>query len=298
LPPVSYPQSDPTLPPATAPVQNTSPPPATSQASDFTLPPPPPTAQGASLPPPNTAPAADTAPPVTYPGLKLGPNDVLLTVRSDNSAVAITGIFENNRAYTTSGLGSSTAQVVLKADEEGTPCNTEEFEVLLANGILWHPTTNFCNTGHILTVPSARPVTPDPPPAAIADFAWQLVSRGNEKQLVYGIPQTDSIAFVASCPRGYNRVVAKFFADAGPKPVAELFGPEELLRYDLSFEPPASEEQGAANMIELFANDAFWNLMRRGLRLPYRIGNGPYAMLDTSSGKTRIEQLLAWCKAR
>ena len=223
---------------------------------------------------------------------------MLLTVRSDNPAVAITGVFWAGTSLGTRGLGSPVVPVVIEMDEDGMPCETDEYEVRLSNGIFWHPTTNVCDTNFILTVPSARVATPSPPPPAIAGFTWQLISRGNEKQLVYGIPQTDSVAFVASCPRGYNRVVAKFFADAGPKPVAELFGPEELLRYDLQFEPPASEEVGASNTIELFARDEFWNLMRRGLRLPYRIGNGPFAMLDTSSGKTRIEQLLAWCKAR
>jgi len=286
LPPIQQPAPTTTLPPIQQPATTSALPPITAPAPN------------PSLPPIATPPAP---PPVTAPGLARRKGDVQLTIRSDNPGVAITGVYEAGKAYTSIGLGTSTVQLVLSADaDEGdaTPCNTEEFEVRLSNGLFWHPIANFCDTGHVLAVPTARPPMPSPLPRAVAGFAWQLVSRGNERQLVYGISQSDATAFVASCPRGYGRVVAKFFADAGPKPAVELFGPEELLRYDLNLSPPASEEEGAANSVELFANDAFWNLMRRGLKLPYRIGNGPYAMLDTSTGKARIEQLLAWCAAR
>lgn len=224
----------------------------------------------------------------------------VLTVRSDNPAVFVTGVFRDGVALPAGGLGSAQAKVKIAMDEDGVPCDSEGFEVRTSNAVIFHPLVNFCEAKWALTVPTRKASVPSPPPAADEELVWTTGSRDDEgggkvATLVYGIPESDGFLFVASCQPGIQR--AKFSINLPNEKVRriDLAAPDRLLRYDLKVTPAMSEEAGPMGEIELPTGDALWTLLRRGSRLPYRLDEGAFGMVDATLGAEAIGKFLDTC---
>lgn len=270
-----------------APAQTAAPVSQPAAAQDFSLP-----------PPPSDPPVTPTVVAPVEPPFRLGRGDKIVRFRADSPNAAITGISDLGRPLPTRGLGSALVEVLLKADPDegyGTPCDTEGYVVTLSNGLIWSPKANFCNSGDVVSVPSARTALPRSLPAPLQDFVWQFNKAGLEATLHYGIPETDATAFMASCNKGSTRIDTKFVGEAGAQPRIDVYGPSTLLRYDLTPNQPASDEEPKLNASDLSVDDPLWALLRQGLNLPIRLGNDPLVVFDTSADRARIGQFVTWC---
>jgi len=224
----------------------------------------------------------------------------VLTVRSDDPAVFITGVFRDGVALPADGLGAAEAKVKITADEDGVPCDSEGFEVRASNAVVFRPLVNLCEAKWSLTVPTRKAPVPSPAPAADEDLVWTTSSVDQEgggkiQSLVYGVPETDAIALTAACQPGIQR--AKFSVNLPTDKARRLdiAAPDRVLRYDLKVVPAPSEEQGPTGEVELPTTDGLWALLRRGARLPYRIDDGPFRMADATLGAEAITRFIEVC---
>ena len=238
---------------------------------------------------------------IEEPKLTLGQGDRLLTIRSDQDQVAISGVFLDGLPMKTEGLGTPTVRALLVAEPEegfGTPCESDGFEVRLANGVSFRPLTNFCNSKYVMTVPAAKAALPDPLPVADAELSWNLDGRGADKMLYFGIPETDATMFLATCRKASGRIQAKFFGATGNRPQVDLYAPDRVLRYDLRQTSSGSSEEDPIVEVELGLTDQLWSQLRGGAKLAMRMDHGEFRMLDASRGAKQIAEFLGHCDSR
>lgn len=238
-----------------------------------------------------------------------------LTVTSSDPKAVITGLFRDGAPAQTEGLGTAKVVASFVMDEDGIPCDSEGYEVRLANGVIYRPAINLCEAKWTLSVPAARPAMPSPLPEPLADLVWRKYpeetgkppapdspeegqDETNDAYLAFAIPETDAFAMYGKCQKGIGRAVASFPSGEGDKPTLEILLADRTLVY--GFKPidanSVSEEGGPLYELDLPVSDQLWRSLRAGTRLPYRIGNSQFMMLDASKGVDAINQFLTACE--
>lgn len=259
----------------------------------------------------------NTTPPPVDPPTPGGSAGTIqkLTVTSDDPKIAITGLLRDGVPATTEGLGTAKVIASFVMDEDGIACDSEGYEVRLANGMIYRPAINLCEAKWTLTVASARAAMPSPLPEPPKDLVWSKYpeetgkppepdsaeagqDEPTEAYLAYAIPETDAFAMYGMCQKSIGRAVARFPSGDGGDPKLEIALADRTLVY--GFKPitadSVSEEGGPLYELDLAVDDQLWRLLRDGTRLPYRIGNSPFMLLDASKGVDAIGKFLTACE--
>jgi hypothetical protein len=282
---------------------------------------PPPPDDPAALPPATSAEAPDLPAIPSVPAVPEVPDDTpptttaapttpgvftqVVTVAADDPTVTITGLSLDGAPVVISGRGEGTVQFEIAGSEQGIVCQ-RELGLTLSDGRQVTQAVNLClNDWQVkVAVAGAAPgaTLPAPPTAPAAEgMTWTFAAGEIAGTLVYGVPQTDATAFVATCNRGSDRITVTLYDASAPglQPGAAVpvtFTAGGFTKAYQGKMTAVSEESGVANPeVVISAGDPLWSALIREANLGVVAGPAYSATLSLKGSAAPTRQLLATC---
>jgi hypothetical protein len=284
-------------------------PPATAaEAPDLpAIPPPPAVPESADA---DAPPAATTTP---------GAFTQVVTVAADDPSVTITGLSLDGAPVRITGRVEGNVQFEIAGSEQGIVCQ-RDLGLTLSDGRQVTQAVNLCLNDWQVEVavagaaPGATLTAPPPPPpgapgtgvtalpAPTAEgMAWTFAAGEIAGTLVYGIPETDATAFVATCNRGSDRITVTLYDATAPGlqpgaavPVTFIAG--GFTKAYQGTMTAVSEESGVSNPeVVISAGDPLWSALIHESNLGIAAGPAYSATLSLKGSAAPARQLLATC---
>lgn len=286
-------------PAAEAPDPAVLPPSTTAEAPD--LPPVPPPPAIPEVPDAGAPPAAGEAMPGAF--------TQVVTVAADDPSVTITGLSLDGAPVTITGRGQGTVEFEIAGSEQGIVCQ-RDLGLTLSDGRQVTQAVNLCLNDWKVTVavagsapqPPAAPGVAQPTPAApTAAMAWTFTAGEIAGTLVFGVPETDATAFVATCNRGSDRITVTLYDATAPglQPGAAVPVTFVAGGFTKAYQGTMSavDPQTAASHPELViaAGDPLWSALIREANLGITAGPAYSATLSLRGSAAPARQLLATC---
>lgn len=289
-------------PPGAAPDPAALPPSTSAEAPDLPPIPPPPAVPGSADPEEPPAAATQTTP---------GAFTQVVTVAADDPSVTISGLSLDGAPVAITGRGPGSVQFEIAGSEQGIVCQ-RDLGLTLSDGRQLTQAVNLCLNDWRVTVAIAG-AAPQPPaapgvaqpaptsPAPAAGMAWTFVAGEIAGTLVYGVPQTDATAFVATCNRGSDRITVTLTDAAIPglQPGAAVpvtFSAGGFTKAYQGTMSPVSQEAGVSHPeVVISAGDPLWSAVIREANLGIAAGPAYSATLSLKGSAAPTRQLLAAC---
>lgn len=264
------------------------------------------------------APDTDTPPAATATPTTPGAFTQVVTVAADDPAVTITGLSLDGAPVAITGRGEGTVEFELAGSEQGIVCQ-RDLGLTLSDGRQLTQAVNLCLNDWQVKVAvagaapgSTLPVPPPPPgapgtgvtalPAPPAEgMAWTFAAGEIAGTLVYGVPETDATAFVATCNRGSDRITVTLYDATAPglQPGAAVpvtFTAGGFTKAYQGKMTAVSEESGVSNPeVVISAGDPLWSALIREANLGIAAGPAYSATLSLKGSAAPARQLLATC---
>lgn len=248
----------------------------------------------------NEAPAQDSADGSAHPFSQ----PVIL--KTSEPAIAINRVMWLGADKRVNGLGTNTVQWQEGGDEEGVECRLYDYVFTLSNGSIVSPMPNICEDA-----PAAIPVAPlamtEPEPQVLPDMVWmfkhfepEAKGLGQRQVLIFGIPETDALAFAASCHSGAGFVEIAFYletdgADATLPVRVDAHIDEVAYLFESGWTSPQSEEEGSAPLVRIATSHPMLAGMQTGEHLDVSINGASTFRLPLMTGHTEISAFNGAC---
>jgi hypothetical protein len=221
--------------------------------------------------------------------------------------VTITGLSLDGSPVNITGRGQGNVQFVLKGSEQGIVCQ-RNLGVTLSDGRQVTRPVNLCLNDWQVEVAVAD-AAPAPPgggtvtalPAPNLDMAWTFMAGEIAGTLVFGVPQTDATALVATCNRSSDRITVTLYDATAPglqpgAPVPVTFTAGGFTKAYQGQMTAVMEESGASHPeVVISAGDPLWSAVIREANLGVAAGPAYTATLSLKGSAAPTRQLLATC---
>ena len=237
---------------------------------------------------------------------------------ADDPSVTITGLALDGVPVAITGRGEGNVQFEIKGSEQGIVCQ-RDLGLTLSDGRQVTQPVNLClNDWQVKVVvagaaPGGSLPAPPPPPAApgtgvtalpvpVAEgMVWSFAAGEIAGTLVYGVPETDATALVATCNRGSDRITVTLYNATVPglqpgAPVPVNFFAGGFTKAYQGKMTAVSEESGVAHPeVVISAGDPLWSALIRETNLGISAGPAYSATLSLKGSAAPARQLLATC---
>jgi len=256
------------------------------------------------------------APPAAAP-TQPGAFTQVVTVAADDPSVTITGVSLDGAPVAITGRGQGTAQFEIAGNEQGIVCQ-RDLGLTLADGRQVTQAVNLCLNDWRVEVALAGaapggtlPVPPPPgapgsgvtalPGPTTDGMAWTFAAGEIAGTLVYGVPETDATALVATCNRGSDRITVTLYDATAPglapgAAVPVTFTAGGFTKSYQGTMTAVMEQSGVSHPeVVISAGDPLWSALIREANVGITAGQAYSATLSLKGSAAPARQLLATC---
>jgi hypothetical protein len=247
--------------------------------------------------------------PGPQPDTMPGSNQRTVTIATDNPSIGITGVFIDKTPATILGRAGNSVAVAVSPGPGGIACQRDMGLSLTDGRVVAHRVNICANNWSVLFpigggfVPTPPPVAvvppPPPPPPSEPQEQWTFTG-GPNLSLIFGMPETDSTEFEASCRPGSGQAAVTLsrpvpgLRQGRPIQVTLSSGPFTDT-YDAVGSPYSDISGGSSPQFTVGAGDPLWTALISGSQLIVNPGRASAYVVSLSGSSAPTRQFIASC---